>query len=168
MSFWRKLNKAVFIISLAFSCIAVIVGAIWGFSQKSEGPGGVDNSWFGAVILFGGIVLILVLFSLWGIFIEFLDNVADIRNAVCGGQRILSKKQVYSVQSNQSVQQANNGVQVTDGNITPASSQETPVPQAEAVYIEQVITSGKWTCTGCGKNNDADSGFCYNCGKPRE
>lgn len=165
MSFWRKLNNAIFRISLVLSCLAVVAGAIWGFSLNPDGGYGPDYSWLGLVILVGGTTLILITFSTWGIVLEYLDNVADIRNAVCSGQRSLSK-QVLNVQSNQSVQQANLSGQASNVNMGSSSSQETPV--AQAVNTEQVTSSKKWTCTGCNKNNDADSLFCYNCGKPKE
>lgn len=132
MSFWRKLNKVVFYISLVVSCLAVLGGAIWGFTQN-------DFSWLGLVILLGGAILIPVLFSAWGILLEFLDNVADIRRAVCNGQRMQNQPQVFSGQSSQTLQK------------------------------EQIIkTMPEWTCTGCGEKNENESKFCYNCGKPKE
>lgn len=213
MSFWRKLNKSVFSISLVAACIAVIAGSIWGFNQKSEGIHGVaayDNSWLGIVILVGGAILILVLFSAWGILLEFLDNVADIRNAVCNGQRMQSRPQTNT---NQPSLLRNS----TPYNITPRVSgwkcprcgtensptsthctecderkpslssasanvnptvyvspqpvlQETPqeAPQAEAVYNEQDFVFESWKCTSCGRYNEGNSNFCYNCGNPRK
>ena len=125
MSFWRKLNKAVFYISLAAACIAVLVVSIWGFTSEALG-----NSWLGFVILIGGTILILVLFSAWGIFLEFLDNVADIRRAVCKGQH-------------------NPGSQTSQ--IEQVSNAAPSVTQTEQFSAEQVVVPKGWTCTGCGK-----------------
>ena len=154
MSFWRKLNKLVFYISLVTACIAVIAGSIWGFCQKSiefhvssNEVVILNSSWIGTTILFGGTILILVLFSAWGIFLEFLDNVADIRRAVCKGQHIPSSQ---------------------TSQIEQVSNTTSSVPQTEQFSAEQVVVPKGWTCTGCGKYNDADAVFCYNCGKPKE
>ena len=232
MSFWRKLNKAVFSISLVAACIAVIAGSIWGFNQKSEGIYGVaayDNSWLGIVILLGGAILILVLFSAWGILLEFLDNVADIRNAVCKGQHMTSGQQTYSSQhpllrnstpnnitprvsgwkcprcgienspqatrcaecdekrpslssanvnptvyvspqpvsaAPQPVSAAPQPVSVAPQPVFQATPQE--APQAEAVYNEQDFVFESWNCPSCGRHNEGDSNFCYNCGNPRK
>lgn len=137
MSFWRKLNKVIFYICMVFACLGVVGGAMWGFGLRYQ-------SWMGWVILLGGAVSIPVLFSAWGILLEFLDNVADIRRAVCNGQRILS---------NHALQQ---------GQIDNTAS------QAESQYAQPVFVPENWECTGCGTKNDGDSNFCFKCGKPRE
>ena len=213
MSFWRKMNKVVFYISLVAACIAVLGGSIWGFNQKSEGINGIaayDNSWLGIVILLGGAILILVLFSAWGILLEFLDNVADIRNAVCNGQRIQSRPQTNTNQPSllrnstphnitprvsgwkcprcgiENPPQAthctecderkpslssasanvNPTVYVSPQPVLQATPQE--APQAEAVYNEQDFVFESWKCPSCGRHNEGDSNFCYNCGIPRK
>lgn len=69
MSFWRRFSKVLFNISLVLSAIGVLIGMIVGFNT---------HFLLGLGILIGGALLVLVLHSLLGTFLEMCDNIADI------------------------------------------------------------------------------------------
>lgn len=140
MSFWRKLNKVIFAISLVVFCLGVVVGCIFGF---------IAEWWIGLLVLGGGLILIPIMFSTWGILLEFLDNVAAIRSAVCSG----------------AVPAPVNGS--APGQMQHGAASQPAVNQSanNAYYAPQM--PDKWVCSVCGKKNDNDSAFCYNCGKPK-
>lgn len=70
MSFWRKFGKGVFMLSLIV-CIGLIVYVTLG--QRYIGI--MERT----LILVGGIVLVLVVHTFLGMFIEMCDNIAEIK-----------------------------------------------------------------------------------------
>ena len=141
MSFWRKLNKVIFVISLVAFSLADIVVSIIFFCQGSWW-------WMGLIILGGGLLLIPILFSTWGILLEFMDNVAEIKNTVCTGNIKAGNAQIPQNVTNKS------------GNAMPGSPVSASFSSAPTVHV----VSEKWACSNCGKTNDGDSAFCFNCG----
>lgn len=142
MSFWRKLNKVFFTLSLVFSIIAVVGGSIAGFMMGSL-------FWLGFVILGAGLILIPAMFSIWGIFLEFIDNVAAIKRKICNG---------------------NGGGYLINANIGAAAQTATAgqTDAAGAQYVaRQFDNDENWNCQNCGKKNEAEATFCYNCGTPK-
>lgn len=140
MSFWRKLNKVIFVISLVVFCLGVVGGSIFGFMAAW---------WIGLIVLVGGLILIPIMFSTWGIVLEFLDNVASIKRAVCSG-----------------------AVSAPVNGYAPVQAQSGAAPQTsisqQVNYAYAVPVSDKWwVCSGCGKKNDNGSAFCFNCGKSK-
>ena len=165
MSFWRKLNKVIFYICLVLTSIAVLVGTIMSFCS------GRYTWWLGFVVLFGGIVLIPVIFSAWGILLEFLDNVAAIRRKVCDGDTMqldpyaapvqnipaptnAAPVQTYSAPVQSYAQPAQSYAAPLQNTVQPAQNYTAPAP------------AGMWICR-CGTENEMESKFCYKCGSSR-
>ena len=151
MSFWRKLNTLVFKISLVVFSLALVGASIWGFLSW--------RWWIGLIILVGGAVLIPIIFSAWGILLEFLDNVAAIRRQVCGQPMVMNTMPAQmGVIPSPEMAQMNVGVPQQVG---------VPMSAGMGTFSDMFSQPDKWICDGCGKKNDGDAAFCYNCGKPK-
>ena len=85
MSFWRKLNLVFFYISLVAFIIAYLVLVIFLLSNDN-----LRN--LAVAVIPGGLIMIPVIFSSWGILLEFLTNVGDIRDKVCHGTVVVEQK----------------------------------------------------------------------------
>ena len=153
MSFWRKLNKLAFNISLVVFSLAEVGVAIWGF---------MEEWWLGMAILGGGIIVIPILFSAWGILLEFLDNVAAIRRKVCSGQSVVMNT---APAQKSAAPSANTAAQVIGE--APQLQGDAPMSAGASTFSDMFSQPDKWKCDCCGKKNDGDAGFCYNCGKPK-
>lgn len=136
MSFWRKLNQVFFYISLAAFIIAYVVLVVFLLSN--------DNLRKLAVMVIpGGLILIPVIFSGWGILLEFLTNVGDIRDKVCNGTVVVE----------QSNGKTSNLLERLGVNTQPASAQ--PVQN----------NAGAWVCPSCNCSNSPNDVFCSSCGR---
>lgn len=180
MSFWRKLNKVVFYVTLVIFILAWLFFTIFAFTWDY-------NWWWGFIIFGGGLIVIPTSFTVWGIMLEFVDNVAAIRQKVCSdqgqqpafqsAQNVQSAQPVQNVQSAQPAMTAPAMMNMQQSVATAPSAPVAPVMQmpnygkAPVAPVAPVVpvapVNGKWTCLNCAKENDAISKFCHNCGSPR-
>lgn len=129
MSFWRRFSKILFSISLIVSGLGVIIAAIAGFTQ---------HFLIGLGILIGGALLVIVVHSLIGTFLEMCDNVADIRAMTVNG--------TLRVQNEAAPQNVRNTYNKLSA-IADSNNDKT------------------WVCRACGTTNDNSSATCKGCGK---
>lgn len=177
MSFWRKLNKVVFYVMLVIFILAWLVFTVWGFTWDYLW-------WWGFIIFGGGLIVIPASFTLWGIMLEFVDNVAAIRQKVCSDQgQQMTFQPAQNVQSAQPGMTAPAMMNMQQNVVAAPSAPAAPVmqmpnygtapvapvaPVASVAPVAPVApVNGKWTCINCAKENDAISKFCHNCGSPR-
>ncbi len=130
MSFWRRFSKVLFNISLVLSAIGVLIGMIVGFNT---------HFLLGLGILIGGALLVLVLHSLLGTFLEMCDNIADIRAMTVNGTL-----RVQNEAAPQNVRDTFNKLSaIADSN----------------------NDDNTWVCRACGTTNENTSATCKGCGK---
>ena len=167
MSFWRILNRISFYISMAFYIIS-----FWGLLLLSLASKSYNNRllrWFGydysqyydqygkevadsvrnilnVTTFLAGILLFVVIFTCWGICLEFFDNVKELRDMVCDGKIKIKPK----------------GDTIT-------------FLSAEPIVYEQTVSTPPpaddardWVCPGCNKTNEAMFSFCANCGQKKQ
>lgn len=163
MSFWRKMNTIVFYIMMVLFVLAWIGFSIWGFF--------FTYFWQTGLIIFGaGLFAIPLIFTSWGIMLEFVYNVAAIRKSVCGGhvpQVIQPTVVAQAVQP--TAQQAVQPTVAPAPAMQPSGSMQFTnygtAPVNGAAPVNTVPGSSKWKCIYCGMENKADSKFCSGCGK---
>ena len=140
MSIWRKMNEIFFYIVLVLAIIAILVVSLL-FVLKG-------NNWIlGLLTLIAGAVLIPFFFSAWGILLEFLDNVADIRNKLCDGT--ISVKYSKNMVSKMTDAMRNNSRHVSSAPINLSAIRE------------------KWVCPDCNSDNAEAFLSCWNCGRKK-
>jgi len=85
--FWRRTSKT-------FFYIALIITLLEFFSYL---PSFLKmDAHIGSLFLFGGIVIILIIFSVWGIFLELCYDVAQIKEKCGKSASIIAAKPQYS------------------------------------------------------------------------
>lgn len=70
MSFWRKFGKVILVISI-IACLGLVI--FLGMSQRYIGM--VERT----MIMLGGVILVLAVHTILGMFIEMCDNIAEIK-----------------------------------------------------------------------------------------
>ena len=136
MSFWRKLNLVFFYISLVAFIIAYLVLVIFILSKDHLRS-------LAIMVIPGGLILIPVIFSGWGILLEFLTNVGDIRDKVCDGTVVVEQ----------------------NGGKTSSLLERMGVNTQSAVAQPVQNNTGSWVCPACNCANNSNDVFCSNCGR---
>lgn len=127
MNFWVKENRALFNVSLFMSIIMVFGGSIWGFCS------GERTCWIGFVVLFVGSVYVIAVHSIWGCFLNLVENVSILQRDVSQ----LKGENACSIEAEET--KAPNTVSNTSGNRV--------CPECGAV----LVSSGAAFCGKCGK-----------------
>ncbi len=150
MGKWTKLNKimswCVMLSSIActlYMSISLFATAgSYGSYSSYYSSALATVVWLGIFTLVVGLSISIGIFAAWNMLIEWYNNAREIKRNLCGEPAPQAPVQ-YAAPTQYAAP-----VQYT-----------APAPQAQPA---------NWQCLQCGGINEANSAFCYNCGKPRQ
>ena len=172
VSFWRILNKVCFYICISLCALLHMLVSIIALGtmriEKSytwfdNGRREVEIHFFtpenikALLVVLGGLLLLALLFTVWGIMLEFFYNIKELRDMVCCGKIKIKPK--------------GDNVAFLAAEPTACEKPSLAQPFVEPVGYEPPAAApppadngGAWVCPGCGSVNDATFLFCDNCG----
>lgn len=134
---WRKASAVIFILTVVLYIIGLL-GVVIMVAERGNG-----EEVF--VTLLVGVIIGLVLFSLWGTVLEFFDNVAAIKEKICGSESENQQSQnrdSYVKSNTYSYMKTNTGSKVVTNYV---------IPIVDFCDCGQKLANGEEFCPACGK-----------------
>lgn len=152
---WTPFNKVLMIVSLMANVVMLIIGvcalsdAFYWFEK---------SAW---IFVVAGLFGIIMVHSIWGLFIEMSKNIIRIGERTSGR----GSGDPFQQNGNSRIAQAAAKLSSISNEMQNAPKPANQVPPAPAQ--PSVPEARPWKCTSCGSVNSPSSSFCQGCGQAK-